>query len=205
MAVTGKNDWSAEPQPGGRGPAPGELALVQSFLNTRWDVGLDHGEVFVSADALAGWLSDRGLLADDRRLTDEDVARCLAVREGLRAMAFVNGGHPPDEGAIDAMRRASQAASLQLRIEPDGPEFLVDLDAGLDGAIGAVYGVVARAMANGSWQRLKACPGRHCGWVFYDQSRNQSARWCSTRVCGAREKARAYYRRKTGAPSRARG
>jgi predicted RNA-binding Zn ribbon-like protein len=199
MALTGEDDRSAEPQPGGREPAPGELALVQSFLNTRWDLRRDNGEILVSAEALAGWLSDRRLLADDRRLTDEDVARCLAVREGLRAIAFLNSGHPPDEGAIDAMRRASEAASLQLRIEPDGPEFLVDLDAGLDGAIGAVYGIVARAMANGSWQRLKACPGRHCGWVFYDQSRNQSARWCSTRVCGAREKARAYYRRKTGA------
>jgi hypothetical protein len=199
MALTGEDDRSAEPQPGGREPAPGELALVQSFLNTRWDLRRDHGEILVSAEALTGWLSDRRLLADDRRLTDEDVARCLAVREGLRAIAFLNSGHPPDEGAIDAMRRASEAASLQLRIEPDGPEFLVDLDTGLDGAIGAVYGIVARAMANGSWQRLKACPGRHCGWVFYDQSRNQSARWCSTRVCGAREKARAYYRRKTGA------
>jgi predicted RNA-binding Zn ribbon-like protein len=171
--------------------------LVQSFLNTRWDIRGDHREILDSAEALARWLSDRDLLADDRRLTDEDVARTLAVREGLRAIAFVNSGHPADEGAIDAMRRASQAASLQLRIAPDGPEFLVDLDAGLDGAIGAVYGIVARAMADGSWQRLKACPGRYCGWVFYDQSRNQSARWCSTRVCGAREKARAYYRRKT--------
>jgi hypothetical protein len=199
MALAGENDRLAEPQPGGREPAPGELALVQSFLNTRWDVGWDHGEIFVSAEALAGWLSDRGLLAEDRRLTDADLARCRAVREGLRAIAFVNSGHPPDEGAIDAMRRASRAASLQLRIKQEGAEFLVDLDAGLDGAIGAVYGIVARAMADGSWQRLKACPGRHCGWVFYDQSRNQSARWCSTRVCGAREKARAYYRRKTAA------
>jgi predicted RNA-binding Zn ribbon-like protein len=52
-------------------------------------------------------------------------------------------------------------------------------------------------MLDGTWARLKACPGRDCGWVFYDHSRNQSARWCSMKVCGDREKARAYYQRRT--------
>jgi len=83
-------------------------------------------------------------------------------------------------------------------IVPDGPSFVVDRDAGLDGAIGALYAIVNRAMIDGSWQRLKACPGRHCGWAFYDHSRNQSARWCAMMVCGDRVKSRAYYRRKTG-------
>jgi predicted RNA-binding Zn ribbon-like protein len=48
---------------------------------------------------------------------------------------------------------------------------------------------------------LKACPGRHCGWAFYDHSRNQSARWCSMQICGDREKARAYYRRRSEHPA----
>lgn len=90
-------------------------------------------------------------------------------------------------------------ACLRIRLEPDGPRFLADTDAGLDGAIGVLYAIVAWAMADDSWRRLKACPGRRCGWVFYDQSRNQSARWCVMQICGAQEKARAYYRRKTGA------
>src|SRR5215211_1975630 len=42
-------------------------------------------------------------------------------------------------------------------------------------AIGGLYAITARAMVEGSWNKLKACPGRHCGWVFYDRSRNQSA------------------------------
>jgi predicted RNA-binding Zn ribbon-like protein len=196
--MDGKRHWAAEPQPRGREPAPGELALVQSFLNTRWDLRRDRRETLDSGAALTAWLSARRLLADDWRLTRSDLARVLAVREGLRAITFSNNGHPLDEDATEAMRRASDAASLRIRIEPGGPRFLVNTDAGLDGAIGALYGIVARAMADGSWQRLKACPGRNCGWVFYDRSRNQSARWCSMEICGAQEKARVYYRRKTG-------
>jgi predicted RNA-binding Zn ribbon-like protein len=194
VALTCEKPW-AEPQPRVRAPAPGELALVQTFLNSRWDLERDRAEVLASPEALAGWLSARGLLEDDQRLIGDDLARALAVREGLRTMAFANNGHPLDEGAIEAMGRASEAASLRIRLEPDGARFRPNTDGRLDGAIGVFYAIVARAMADGSWQRLKACPGRRCGWVFYDRSRNQSARWCATRICGDQERARAYYQR----------
>jgi CGNR zinc finger/Putative stress-induced transcription regulator len=195
--VAGKKTATADPQPGGREPAPGELALVQSFLNTRWDLRTDQSEMLVSGNALAAWLSARGLLPPESRLGEKDLRRALAVREGLRAIAFWNNGHGLDQDAYEAMRHASAGARVEIGIDPDAPRFAVDPEAGLDGAIGALYAVVARGMTEGSWQRLKACPGRHCGWVFFDHSRNQSARWCSAQVCGAREKSRAYYRRKT--------
>jgi predicted RNA-binding Zn ribbon-like protein len=173
------------------------MALVQSFLNSRWNLSAGQAETFLDASALAEWLSARGLLLPGRALGGRDLRRALIVREGLRELAFANNGHPVDEPAIEEMQRASAGARARIRIELDGPGFLVDTAAGLDGAIGALYAVVGRAMIDGSWQRLKACPGRHCGWAFYDYSRNQSARWCSMSVCGGREKARSYYRRKT--------
>ena len=86
----------------------------------------------------------------------------------------------------------------QIYIEPDGPRFVADTTTGIEGAISALFAITARAMIDGTWRRLKACPGRHCGWAFYDHSRNQSGRWCSMKVCGDRDKARAYYERKTG-------
>jgi predicted RNA-binding Zn ribbon-like protein len=69
----------------------------------------------------------------------------------------------------------------------------------LDRVIGAVLAGTAQAIADGSWQRLKICPGEDCGWAFFDGSRNLSGRWCSMRVCGGRAKARAHYRRRHGA------
>jgi predicted RNA-binding Zn ribbon-like protein len=56
--------------------------------------------------------------------------------------------------------------------------------------------ITATAMLDGTWQRLKACPGHECGWAFYDHSRNQTSRWCSMAVCGGRAKARAHYHRR---------
>jgi predicted RNA-binding Zn ribbon-like protein len=78
-----------------------------------------------------------------------------------------------------------------------GPSFEQVRRDRVDGAIGVLLAIVAEAMLDGSWSRMKACPGRHCGWVFYDRSKNGTGRWCSMAVCGGREKARSYYRRRT--------
>jgi predicted RNA-binding Zn ribbon-like protein len=196
--MTGENDMRAGPQPGGRPPAPGELALVQAFVNSNHDLASPGGgETFLTTEGLRDWLGERGLLGSRQRISGQDLDRALAVREGLRALAFANNDQDLDVDAIDAMRRASQGATSTIRIEPEGPVFAPDTAAGMDAAIGHLLAITARAMIDGTWRRVKACPGRHCGWVFYDQSRNQSARWCSMTVCGDREKARAYYQRKT--------
>jgi predicted RNA-binding Zn ribbon-like protein len=188
---------AAAPQPGGRQPAPHRLATVQAFINTHYDLSTHHGgELFVSPEALRDWLAVRDLLGAQERLTHHDLQRAVAVREGLRALAFANNHQPMDTRAIDNMRRACEDAVTQIRIDPAGPHFLPPADTSMDGAIGVLQAITASAMIDGNWQHLKACLGRDCGWAFYDRSRNQSARWCAISVCGQREKARAYYRRK---------
>jgi predicted RNA-binding Zn ribbon-like protein len=185
-------------QPGGRQQAPGELALVQAFANSHYDIEVKGGgELLANPAMLRDWLAARGLIDRRGHLSDRDVDRAVAVREGLRALAFSNNDEALDPGAIDAMRRASAGARTEIRLEPDAPRFVADAAGGIDAAIGSLLAITARAMIDGSWSRLKACPGRDCGWVFYDRSRNQSSHWCSMKVCGDREKARVYYRRKT--------
>lgn len=170
---------------------------MQAFLNTHYDLTAEHGgEVLVDPTALGAWLADRSLIDEHVRLDPDDLERAVAVREGIRALAFANNDRALDRGALEALHRASAGAGVvEIRIERDGPRFVALAKAALDAALGAMLAATARAMIDGTWPRLKACPGRACGWVFYDRSRNQSARWCSMKVCGDREKARAYYRR----------
>jgi predicted RNA-binding Zn ribbon-like protein len=58
-----------------------------------------------------------------------------------------------------------------------------------------VLAIVAEAMAEGTWSRLKACREHSCEWAFYDRSRNRSGVWCSMEGCGNRAKARAFRER----------
>ncbi len=43
--------------------------------------------------------------------------------------------------------------------------------------------------------RLKECGGETCSWMFIDESRNRSRRWCDMSDCGNRAKAQRFYRR----------
>jgi predicted RNA-binding Zn ribbon-like protein len=182
------------PQPGRRPGAPGELALVQSFINSHYDLEVDHGaDLFATPAALGRWLARRGFGAE-RSLTSADVRRAAAVREGLRAL--VRG----DAGARQLMElnAAAGGAAIEVRFAEAGPRLVAAPGGALDQALAVVVALAARAMVDGSWARLKVCPGQDCGWVFYDHSRNQSGRWCSMAVCGGRAKARAHYRRRRG-------
>jgi predicted RNA-binding Zn ribbon-like protein len=184
-------------QPGGRRPAPGRLALVQAFINTHYDLGVaGGGEVLASTTALGAWFSGRGLLDADAAVDVDELQRVLELREGLRALAFANNAiGPPDPAAL---RGLDEGGGVEVRVAADGPSFVQARFDRVEGAIGVLVASTAEAMLEGRWRRMKACPGRHCGWVFYDRSRNGTGRWCSMAVCGGRAKARAYYERKKG-------
>ena len=185
-----------ERQPGARPPAPGELALVQAFVNTFWNLDRGGEDRFATPEALADWLSSRGLTDRRVRLTDADLRRALDVREGLRSLLLVNNGAAPDPPRIQRLNRALRGPELFVQVSPSAPPDLVASRRDLDAALALIAAAVAVAQIGGSWPRLKACRGEHCGWAFYDHSRNQASSWCSMSVCGARAKARDYRRRR---------
>ena len=75
-------------QPGGREPAPGELALVQAFINSHFDLEANHGaELFATPTALEAWLRRHDLVGRRDRVTAADLRRAVELREGLRELA----------------------------------------------------------------------------------------------------------------------
>jgi predicted RNA-binding Zn ribbon-like protein len=190
------NRLRADRQPGGRAPAPGKLALVQSFVNTGWDLERDGEERLEKPSDLAAWLDEHRLLEPGTKLGAADLERALEVREGLRSLLFVNNGAPRNREAIERLNRALGPTAIAVRFGGDATPELTSRGADLDGALGSLASIVAVAQIDGTWSRLKACRGVHCGWAFYDTSRNQSSSWCSMSVCGSRSKAREYRRRK---------
>ena len=186
--------YDAGPQSGGRRPAPGRLALVQAFANSFYELEEHTGaDLFATPAGLADWLEARGL--DPGVVSEADHRRALAVRDGLRSLLGEHNGMPRDPDALAALRDAAAGLPLAMRVDDEGRTEPIAAGPGVDAALGLIVAVVHEARMNGTWARLKACPGRHCGWAFYDQSVNRTSTWCSMRVCGGREKARAYRQR----------
>jgi predicted RNA-binding Zn ribbon-like protein len=181
------------PYPGEREAAPGRLRLVQQFVNT---VDFEHGREMLSGPArLGSVLSELGLLSPDERVRAGDLERALAVREALRSLALANNGGPEDRDALATLERAAADGRLVVRFEGPGTS-LAGAAPGVRGALGTLVGIVHTAQADGTWPRLKACQRDVCHWLFYDRSRNRSARWCQMAVCGNRTKTRAYRTRR---------
>jgi predicted RNA-binding Zn ribbon-like protein len=158
------------------------LGLVQAFLNTtlRWEPGAD---LLDDPDRWATWLTTRRMGSDP---SGREVEGLRDLRETLHRLL-----RDRDEPfAVASLDYEAEQRGLLPRFAP------ARLEAREGDLAGAVLAGVFSAMADGSWERLKACPGHRCGWVFYDRSANASATWCSMSVCGQREKARAYYRRR---------
>ena len=186
--------FDAGTQPAGRPPAPGRLAFVQAFLNTFWDLDGDGSETWSTPGAYGAWLRARGFGGGAASAGDLD--RALELREALRALCRANhddGDAPAALAVLDGIARAvAPAAALAPSLRTGALEPAGD---GPDAACALALGIVFAARADGTFARLKACPHAHCGWAFYDASRNRSGQWCSMRICGNRTKGEAFRRR----------
>ena len=185
-----------ELQPGDREPAPGQLWLVQAFVNSRWNLESELEDQFADADGLAKWLIDRDLVPAGTRVSEADLRRARDARDGLQALMFVNNRAAFDRQAVGKLDRALHAPGPFVQLGADSPPEFVPASPDVDGVLGLIGTIAAISQLDGTWIRLKACPGDDCGWAFYDHSRNQGGTWCSMSVCGARSKARDYRRRK---------
>jgi predicted RNA-binding Zn ribbon-like protein len=186
-------------QPGGRAPAPGQLALVQAFINSHYSLEHDHGgELWGSPGSLQKWLRARGLVSAGARIGTAELHRALVAREALRALATRDRPRDARRQDLEGLNSACVGAAVELRFNAGGPRFTLGRGGTFADALGLILGLTAAAMIDGGWGRMKVCPGAHCGWAFYDASRNQTGRWCSMSVCGGRAKAQAHYRRRQG-------
>jgi predicted RNA-binding Zn ribbon-like protein len=178
-------------EPGDRAPAPGPLRLVQLFVNTN---DLETGpDLLPDAEALRAWIAEAGL--GDVPVSDEDHARAIALREAIRELVSAHAGLSHDASAGEVVNEAGRRAGLRPLLEDPGTRFEPTAP-GVDGALGHVVAAIHAAIAEGTWERLKACERDICRWAFYDHSKNRSGHWCSMAVCGQREKNRRAYRRR---------
>lgn len=175
--------------------APGALEQVRQFVNT---LDLEAGADQISDPGrLRQWLTAHGHTTGVAPSAD-DVSRAIELREALREAAAANhdGSDVPAE-ARKTLNRWAARAQLTVEFTTDGGYRTTSRTGGVQGAIGALLVIVADAMTDGTWARLKVCTNDLCRWAFYDNSRARTGKWCSMQVCGNRAKQRAWRDRHT--------
>jgi predicted RNA-binding Zn ribbon-like protein len=165
--------------------------LVQSLANTL-DVENDTDELATRA-ALADWLRAHHLATTAP--TARELSTWRTVRDGLREALT----HPAPERTrwhvLAAADTALRTVPMLLTLTGTDRDTPLVPDPALTPAMRAL-GVVAAAWTTtattGELVRMRCCANPDCAWVFWDNSRNRTRRWCSMRICGNRAKARTH-------------
>lgn len=164
--------------------APGRLELVREFVNS---VEIDSGaDPLCGPDGLESWCTEGGRCAG---LDAGALTLLREFREALRGALEANLGTADMASAWRALEPFAGRAGFKIRITGPGKPALEPQGSGPDAFVAEVFGIVYDAVADGTWQRLKACRKHTCRWAFYDRSKNGSGAWCNMAVCGNREKA----------------
>jgi predicted RNA-binding Zn ribbon-like protein len=129
------------------------------------------------------------------------LSRAVALREAIhRTLSAAIAGEPQDEGALSTLNCELSGALSRLRVAPAaGGAYIWSWDRGgddgngppLDRPLCPVARSAAELLTSPNLGRIKVCAGEGCGWMFLDESRNASRRWCDSRDCGNRERVQA--------------
>jgi predicted RNA-binding Zn ribbon-like protein len=191
-------------------------ALALDFANTvggthvrpTHDHLRDYGDI-VRFAALAGGVD----ASTARRLAqraERDPGRAAAVYElGIALRESIWGvfsalasGEVPREADLDLIgdAAASGAARSRLVYDRDGIGWSLPSDRDdLERPLWEVARSAADLLTSDERDRIKECASETCEWVFLDQSRNRSRRWCDMSDCGNRAKARRFHAKKQAA------
>ncbi len=97
---------------------------------------------------------------------------------------------------------AARTPAMQDKLDLSAGELaiaILGIEGGaVDAGLARLLAVDVLAQADGTWPRLKACPGEGCRWALYDRTRSRTRTWCAAAKCGARMRARAYRARARG-------
>jgi predicted RNA-binding Zn ribbon-like protein len=173
--------------------APDDLELLREFVNTK-DPD-DHSDAIDQPDKLAGWLSEHELISRHAPVSIGDVETARRLRESLRSLTRLNCGCESGDAAAETINEISEMVTLRISLDEAGAAQLAPTDDGTPGVFARLLGIMYTAMIDGTWWRLKGCANDTCRWVYYDQSKNRSRRWCDTETCGNVMNARAYRER----------
>ena len=190
---------------------PDDLCL--GFANTRYYRGGDAPtETLGDLDALLAWCRSSALLPAGgeralRRAWREDAEAfrdALALRETVYRIFFSTAeSKAPAPADLDALNQGLRAAPERIGVALAGSDFawrVRPIEAPIVPALLApVLWSAANLLTGPRLARVRHCANARCLWLFLDDSKSGTRRWCSMSACGNRAKAHRHYaRQKSG-------
>jgi predicted RNA-binding Zn ribbon-like protein len=180
---------------------PEDLALLYDFVNTLdcrryFEQGVPHsgGDEFATPGHMEAWMRRRRLLPPAKRLAGHDYRRALDLRDALRNFLGLSPEERRQES--DAARKLTTASrNFPLTLVVAGEGSIAPQAAPGSSSLGRVMAEVYGLAKTDRLARLKTCGSEECRWIFFDRSKPANRHWCSSNLCGNRQKTRTYRRK----------
>jgi len=103
----------------------------------------------------------------------------------------------PDKEIQEKFNGYLSEALSKIALSFDQEKFFFDINTlqiQLDKPIWLVLKDTYRLLRDDDRKRMKEC--KKCGWIFLDQTKNNTKLWCNPQICGSTSKATRYYHNK---------
>lgn len=202
----GNDSTHFERRPGSLSLVAGKLAL--DFTNTESGrESAKHLDHLQTAADLVAWavhaeiIGERDASLFQHKFKGQSKPAYRLIRRGksLRETIYqinlcVIAGQQPQDKLMRSLTAAHAEMSATATLAPHEGNYgwTWDPKTGLTAAILGPITVSAMALlVHADLSRIKQCRGSHCGWLFFDSTKNKSRQWCDMSVCGNRAKASA--------------
>ncbi len=132
-------------------------------------------------------------------LAAELFSAAIAIREAIYRIFYCAASElPPRDGDLRLLNEALKRAPMRTNVERTGPGFgwrVERLEPDAAALLAPVLWSSADLLVGPSLARVRHCANDRCLWLFLDDSKNGTRRWCSMQSCGNRAKAHRHYLR----------
>lgn len=188
----------------------GQLAL--DFANTisRRDSPEKTVDHLSTPHELIAFARQTGLLSADQaqaldrwseshsRAAAQALRQALSIREAtFRAFFSLANGKPAPQQDVKLLDETVREALRHRHIVRENGTYYWRWknDLNLSRILWPIAESAAELLTSPDLMQVRECEASDCYWLFLDNSRNRSRRWCTMNTCGNREKAKRHYRR----------
>jgi predicted RNA-binding Zn ribbon-like protein len=147
-----------------------------------------HAKILTGRDAKR--LHER--VAADRRLAAQLFGAMIELRELIHAIGVeIAAASKARRPQMDALVRIHAQCLARAHLIPSAATFAWVWDpraSPVEAVLGPIVLSALSVLTGADLSRIKRCPGDHCGWLFFDATKNKRRRWCEMEVCGNRAK-----------------
>ena len=182
--------------------------LCLDFANSRYWRGTDQPtETLETFNDVFTWLAAANAL-DSRTVealkqnwqpSDADHAETIQLREALyRIFTAVAAHAEPASADIEIFNRKLTAAPARTQLVKQNGAYLwrANLKPQLPDLLAPILWTAGDMLAEPRRDRVRLCANEKCVWLFLDDSKSGTRRWCDMKACGNRAKAHRHYEKK---------